>query len=57
MKFNFSKKQKSKANKKAKRDIDLEFGLTSGQFHKIHNSEKQYNRKIKHKKLTKFNDE
>jgi len=57
MKFNFSKKQKIKANRLARRDIDLEMGLTSGQFHKIHDSKKLYKRQQKHKNSTKFNED
>jgi hypothetical protein len=52
----FTKKQKLKANRKALREIDLEFGLPSGLLHKVHKSEKDYNRKLKHKKH-KFEEE
>jgi hypothetical protein len=47
-----TKEQILNAYKKVSREMDLENKSGWSSIHKIHKSEKQYNRKVKHKNLT-----
>lgn len=54
-KIRFTEKQKIKAQKRGSRLAELEFGPSSGSFHKVHATAKEYKRS-KNKKIN-FEDE